>query len=95
MKRTNRTSFLALSVVALMVTVAHGQAQQGGRGGAALAGGRGAAPVLPPFMQTAPKPAIANAKPVRTCESLASVALPNTTIESAAVDRDAIRASVA
>ncbi len=35
---------------------------------------------------TVPKPAIANAKPVRSCESMASVALPNTTIESAAVD---------
>src|SRR5687768_6674473 len=86
MMRANRTSFLALSVVALTITAAHGQGQQGGRGGAALAGGRGAPAILPPFMQTAPKPAIANAKPVRTCESLASVALPNTTIESAVVD---------
>ena len=40
---------------------------------------------IPP-LGTAPKPAIANAKPVRSCESLAMVALPNTTIESAAVD---------
>jgi feruloyl esterase len=37
-------------------------------------------------MQTSPKPLVANAKPVRTCESLASLALPNTTIETAAVD---------
>jgi len=37
-------------------------------------------------METPPKPAIANAKPVRSCESLAMVALPNTTIESAAID---------
>ena len=37
-------------------------------------------------MQTPPKPAIANAKPVRSCESLATMALPNTTIESAAID---------
>ena len=37
-------------------------------------------------MQARPKPAIPNAKPVRSYESLASVALPNTTIESAAVD---------
>jgi feruloyl esterase len=36
--------------------------------------------------QTPPKPLIANAKPVRSCESLATVALPNTTIESAALD---------
>ena len=48
MTRLNRTSFLALSVVVLIVTVAHGPSttlrasQQGGRGGAALAGGRGA-----------------------------------------------------
>jgi hypothetical protein len=43
------------------------------------------AQVQPP-LGTTPKPAIANAKPVRSCESLATVALPNTTIESAAVD---------
>jgi feruloyl esterase len=35
---------------------------------------------------TTPKPAIANVRPVRSCESLASVALPNTTIETAALD---------
>src|SRR5262249_52138433 len=45
--------------------------------------GRGAAQ---PPLGVIPKPAIPNAKPVRTCESLAMVALPNTTIESAAVD---------
>jgi hypothetical protein len=44
---------------------------------------RAQAPVL---MQAPPKPLVANAKPVRSCESLANVALPNTTIESAAVD---------
>jgi tannase/feruloyl esterase len=33
-----------------------------------------------------PKPLNPNAKPVRSCESLTSVTLPNTTIESAAVD---------
>jgi feruloyl esterase len=33
-----------------------------------------------------PKPAIPSAKPVRACESLTTVALPNTTIESAAID---------
>ena len=38
------------------------------------------------LMQQRPKPLIANPKPVRSCESLATVALPNTTIESAAVD---------
>ena len=41
---------------------------------------------LPATPRIRPKPLIANAKPVRSCESLASVALPNTTIESAAVD---------
>jgi len=86
MTRTNRTSVLAVCVVALIATVAHGEVPQGGRGGAPLGGGRGAAPILPPFMQTAPKPAIANVKAVRSCESLASVMLPNTAIESAMVD---------
>src|SRR5690349_20956530 len=33
-----------------------------------------------------PKPAILNARAVRTCESRSTVAYPNTTIESAAVD---------
>src|ERR1051326_8339907 len=50
-----------------------------------IQGGRGGAPAAPPLGVT-PKPAIANARPVRSCESLAMVALPNTTIESAAVD---------
>src|SRR5215475_522174 len=43
--------------------------------------GRGAPP-----LGAIPKPAIPNAKPVRSCESLATVALPNTTIESATID---------
>ena len=47
--------------------------------------GRGSGAAQPPLGST-PKPAIPNAKPVRSCESLAMVALPNTTIESAAVD---------
>jgi hypothetical protein len=50
----------------------------------AVAGRAGAPPQ--PWLGSAPKPAIANAKPVRSCESLATVALPNTTIESAALD---------
>src|SRR4051812_8765012 len=41
----------------------------------------GAAPVAP-----GPKALLPDAKPVRTCESLTTVSLPNTTIESAAVD---------
>jgi feruloyl esterase len=77
MKRTNG-KFLAVLVLALVATVAHGQGQ---RGAAPGAGGRGGAPQAP-----APKPAIADAKTVRTCESLSTVTLPNTTIESAAVD---------
>ena len=40
----------------------------------------------PQLMQTPPKPLIAGVKPVRSCESLAAVSLPNTTIESAMVD---------
>jgi Tannase and feruloyl esterase len=38
------------------------------------------------LLQSRPKALIANAAPVRSCESLASVTLPNTTIESATVD---------
>ncbi|HKE83582.1 MAG TPA: tannase/feruloyl esterase family alpha/beta hydrolase [Vicinamibacterales bacterium] len=79
MKRVNRTCVLASSLMALIVTAAHGQGPQVGRGG--RAGGFG-----PPVAETAPKPLVANAKPVRSCESLAKIALPNTTIESAAVD---------
>jgi feruloyl esterase len=59
----------------LMLTVAiFAQGQRGGRGAVAEPAG------------PAPKPLITNAKPVRSCESLAMVALPNTTIESSAVD---------
>ena len=93
MKRMNRTFFLVASLTALMVTAADGQGQggtgRGAPGGAPVAGpggrgGRGAAPGGPAM--TVPKPAIANVKPVQSCESLANVKLPNTTIESAAVD---------
>jgi len=77
-----------LSIAALFLAVTiQGQVQGGGRGapqGAPPAGGgRGAA--TPPVGVT-PRPAIPNAAPVRTCDSLAMLALPNTTIESAAVD---------
>jgi len=85
MTSTRRTRFIALSVVAVVVTLGHAQAPQEGRGGPP-GRGRGAAPPPPPLMQAAPKPAVANAKAVRSCESLAMVSLPNTTIESAAVD---------
>jgi feruloyl esterase len=85
MIRIERMFFLPLAASLLLIPTMDGQAQRGARGGVQggppAAAGRGAAPVAPP-----PKPLIANAKPVRSCESLASAALPNTTIESAAVD---------
>jgi feruloyl esterase len=82
------TFFLAASVAALIVTVADAQVQPGGRAGApgAPGAGRGAGRGPAGPTMTSPKPAIPNVKAVRSCESLASVALPNTTIESAAVD---------
>ena len=86
MKPAKTTSFLATFVLVLIATAASGLAQRGGRGGAPAAGApgvanRGAAPVPP-----GPKPLIANAKPVRTCESLKTISLPDTIIESASVD---------
>lgn len=88
MHRVTRTVWMAIVVVALLTTVGHGQAPQVGRAGAPPgAGGRAGGPPAPqPLLQGPAKPAIPNATPVRSCESLASVALPNTTIESAAVD---------
>src|SRR5262245_13541470 len=77
----NRVLFVSTSIVALLAATGHAQGQRG-RGGPPAGG----APPLPPLMQTPPKPLVANARPVRSCESLAGVALPNTTIESAAVD---------
>jgi hypothetical protein len=47
--------------------------------------GSGGPPGAPPLGAT-PKAVAPNAKPVRSCESLATVALSNTTIESASVD---------
>ncbi len=64
---------------ALMVTQSDAQQPGAGKG-----------PAAPP-LGAVPKAAIPNAKPVRTCESLASVALPNTTIESATVDANTCR----
>jgi feruloyl esterase len=78
--------FLMASIVALLVAAPDGQAPQGGRaggrGGVPPAGGPGG-PGRGPAMTT-PKPAIPNVKTVMSCENLASVKLPNTTIESAA-----------
>lgn len=82
MNRAHRTLFVSASIAALLVTAGHAQDSQRGRGGGPPAG----APPSPPLLKTPPKPLIANAKPVRSCESLASVALPNTTIESAMAD---------
>src|SRR5262249_31994719 len=70
---TRRIFFLVLLSNLIVTLSIYAQGQRGGRGGAEPA-------------QAPPKPLIANAKPVRSCESLAMVALPNTTIESAAVD---------
>jgi hypothetical protein len=86
MNRTNRTRVIAGSVVVLLVSTGQAQVPQGGRGGAPVAAGRASGPAPLPLMQSPPRPAIANVKPVRSCDSLASFALPNTTIESAAVD---------
>jgi feruloyl esterase len=83
MKRVGRTLFMAASMAVLLVAVGLGQNPQPGRGGPPAAG-----PAFPSLMQAPPKPLIGAAKPVRSCESLASVTLPNTTIESATVDAD-------
>src|SRR5262249_5875032 len=66
----NRT---LLAVLVIAAGVPHAQGQPVGRGGAP-----------PPGRIRAP--VIANAKAVRSCDSLAQVVLPNITIESAAVD---------
>jgi hypothetical protein len=84
------TKFAGL-LLQLMIAAAAALAQEGAGRGAPTTGavGRGAGPgglpVQPPLGVT-PKSAIPNAKPVRSCESLASVTLPNTTIESASAD---------
>ena len=86
MKRAKQTLFLVASILTLTIVVADGQGQ-GRRGGVppgAPVAGRGGGGGRGPAMTT-PKAVIPNAKPVRTCESLTSVALPNTTIESAAI----------
>ena len=43
-------------------------------------------PQLPRLMSTTPKPANGGAKAVRSCESLAGLALPHTSIEPATID---------
>src|SRR5437016_5222871 len=86
MIRVNQTLLVSASVVALLVTAGYAQAPQPGRGGARAGGPPGGFPAPPPLMKTTPKPLVANATPVRSCESLAMVTLPGTTIESATVD---------
>ncbi len=86
MKRMNGKSSIAMFALALMATVTLGQGQRGARGAGApgapaAVAGRGA-----PAPAPGPKALIPNAKPVRNCESLMTLTLPNTTIESAAVD---------
>ena len=70
------TNYWRLGAALIVAAVAYAQPPEGGRG---------VFPPAPPLGST-PKPAVANAKPVRSCESLAMLALPNTTIESAALD---------
>src|SRR5690349_13054522 len=90
MKKVRRPLRLTLAMpllIAVMSTLSEAQQREPaveGRAPAPPARDRAAA--APPPIGTRPKPAIPNAKPVRTCESLATVALPNTTIESATVD---------
>jgi feruloyl esterase len=81
---SKRTLFVLAWLAGVLATVGHARNQQVGGGGAPAGGQRAGGP--PPLMQARPKPLIANAKPVRSCESLAAVTLPNTTIESAAMD---------
>ncbi len=91
MIRVCRMLFLTSLVTLIVVATIHGQDKKAGpvepqsgpakkaRGGVTF----GALPNPDP-----PKPLFPNAKPVRPCESLATVSLAGTTIESAAVDPD-------
>src|SRR5689334_104704 len=69
-----RTLLVSAAIVGVVGGAAYAWEQQRGQGAA------------PSLTQKPPEPLIANAKPVRSCESLKSVSLPNTTIESAAMD---------
>jgi hypothetical protein len=81
MNRLHSTLVVAASIVAFVAAADQTQGPQPGRGGAPAGD-----PALPPLMQTRPRLVVDGTKPVRSCESLATVALPNTTIESAIVD---------
>jgi feruloyl esterase len=76
MSRANRTLLITASIAAALAGAGRAQVPQ-------RAGG---APPGPSLMQAPPKPLVANATPVRSCASLTSVTLPNTTIESATAD---------
>ncbi len=76
-------SAIFATAVLFVAVVIQSEAQQ--QGPAVKGGAKGGAPAAPP-LGSRPKAAVANAKPVRACESLAALALPNTTIESAKVD---------
>ena len=80
-----RGTFLIATLALVATAAAYAQVRGGGgpEGPPPAGVGRGNAP---PALGAAPKPAIRDAKPIRSCESLAAVALPNTTIESAALD---------
>ena len=98
MQKTLRFLSVVLSLLLMVGVMAmQSDAQQGGakgKGKAAFKGGfkgKGKGGLAAPPMGTRPAPAISNARPVRRCESLAAVALPNTKIESAAADGDVCR----
>jgi pimeloyl-ACP methyl ester carboxylesterase len=93
MSQASGRFFLVLLAMMMLVATIHGQGQRGGPGrsqGGSPAGGRGGLGfgVLP--APTPPKPLFPNAKLVRSCESMAEISLPNTTIESAAVDPNSL-----
>lgn len=77
---------VSLLTALTLLAVCQSDAQQGAGKGAP----KGAAQ---PPLGSVPKAAVPNAKPVRTCESLAGMALPDTTIESAVVDGNNCRVS--
>src|SRR5262249_27290340 len=95
MSQAPRTLFITSLTMLMQLATVQAQAQQGGQGARqggppAAIGLGGAAPA-----QTPPQPLIANAKPVRSCESLATISFPNTTVESAGVEPNNPPASLA
>jgi hypothetical protein len=84
MNQIIRTFLILLAALALIAAI-YGQ-QQSGKPAVPQPGNRGGMGFGAESTQPPPKPLIPNAKPVRSCESLATVSLPATIIESAAVD---------